>query len=94
MQSSALQELYNLEQPVKDSGDSQLLRDWRLLTTSDHFYYMCTKCYADQAVHRYFNPYESPYDAYINFMNVLDDLRTRTEATRPAPPAPAGPQHA
>jgi len=84
MQSSALQELYNLEEPVKASGDTQLLADWRMLTTSDHFYYMCTKSYNDQTVHRYFNPYESPYDAYINFMNVLDDLRMRVNAARPA----------
>jgi alpha-amylase len=93
MQSSALQQLYDLELPIKESGDAQLLGDWRMLTTSDHFYYMCTKFYADQAVHRYFNPYESPYDAYINFMNVLDDLRTRvseqTPAAAPAPPEPS-----
>jgi len=77
MQSSALQELFNLEAPVKASGEARLLRDWRLMTSSDHVYYMCTKFYEDQAVHRYFNPYESPYDAYINFMNVLDGLRLR-----------------
>jgi alpha-amylase/alpha-mannosidase (GH57 family) len=43
------------------------------LTTSDHFYYMCTKYWADGDVHKYFSPYESPYDSYINFMNVLDN---------------------
>ena len=82
MQSSALYELYNLEHAVKETNDASLIADWRQLSTSDHFYYMCTKFYDDQAVHRYFNPYESPYDAYINFMNVLDDLRMRIEATR------------
>jgi HK97 family phage portal protein len=51
--------------------------DWRKLTTSDHFYYMCTKYWADGDVHKYFSPYDSPYDAYINFMNVLDNIRTR-----------------
>ncbi len=80
MQSNALHELYKLEQPIKAREDKQLLDDWRCLTTSDHYYYMCTKYFADGDVHKYFNPYESPYDSYINFMNVLDNLRSRTEA--------------
>ena len=54
-----------------------LLEDWRKLSTSDHLYYMCTKHWEDGSVHRYFSPYDSPYDAYINFMNVLDNVRTR-----------------
>ncbi|QOJ00383.1 MAG: polysaccharide deacetylase family protein [Phycisphaeraceae bacterium] len=64
-----------------------LLADWRKLTTSDHFYYMCTKYFADGDVHKYFNPYDSPYDSYINFMNVLDNVRSRlsSEGHRPAP---------
>jgi len=77
MQSNALHELYQLEGPVKAAGDPQILRDWRRLQISDHFYYMCTKYFADGTVHKYFNPYESPYDSYINFMNVLDNLRCR-----------------
>ena len=77
MQSNALYELYRLEQQVKDSKDDDVLRDWRKLQISDHFYYMCTKYFADGDVHKYFNPYESPYDSYINFMNVLDNLRAR-----------------
>ena len=56
---------------------AHLLADWRRLTTSDHFYYMCTKYWADGDVHKYFSPYDSPYDAYITFMNVLDNVRTR-----------------
>jgi alpha-amylase len=77
MQSNALHELYRLEEAVKATGDLQLLHDWRRLQTSDHFYYMCTKWFADGDVHKYFNPYESPYDSYINFMNALDNVRTR-----------------
>jgi alpha-amylase len=77
MQSSALHELYGLEEAVKRTGDPVLLRDWRMLQSSDHFYYMCTKYSADGVVHRYFNPYDSPYDSFINFMNVLDHLRSR-----------------
>ena len=77
MQSNALQEAYGLEAAVKAKGDEALLSDWRRLQTSDHFYYMCTKYFADGDVHKYFNPYESPYDSYINYMNVLDNVASR-----------------
>ena len=77
MQSNALHELYKLEGTLKERNDPELLSDWRRLTTSDHFYYMCTKYWADGDVHKYFSPYESPYDSYINFMNVLDNVQTR-----------------
>ncbi|MFG0330630.1 MAG: glycoside hydrolase family 57 protein [Phycisphaerales bacterium] len=77
MQTNALHEIYRLEGVVKETGDEGLIEDWRKLTTSDHFYYMCTKYFADGDVHKYFNPYESPYDSYINFMNVLDSVRGR-----------------
>jgi len=79
MQSNALHELYQLESVVKSAADPDLIRDWRRLQGSDHFYYMCTKYFADGDVHKYFNPYDSPYDSYINFMNVLDNLRARTQ---------------
>ncbi len=77
MQSNALHELYKIEGALKEKGDTDLLIDWRKLTGSDHFYYMCTKYWADGEVHKYFSPYESPYDSYINFMNVLDNVQTR-----------------
>jgi alpha-amylase len=77
MQSNALHELYKLEGALREKGDAQLLTDWRRITTSDHFYYMCTKYWSDGAVHKYFSPYESPYDSYINFMNVLDNIQSR-----------------
>jgi alpha-amylase len=80
MQSNALHELHKLESTLKARGDDQLLADWRKLGTSDHFYYMCTKYWADGQVHRYFSPYESPYDSYINFMNVLDNIQSRARA--------------
>jgi alpha-amylase len=83
MQSNAMHELYKLEATVRASGDPALLSDWRRLTVSDHVYYMCTKYYADGVVHSYFNPYESPYDSYINYMNVLDNLRSRIAAAQP-----------
>jgi len=80
MQQNAIAELYRMERAVRDSGDPELLRDWRRLQTSDHFYYMCTKYFADGDVHKYFNPYDTPYDSYINFMNVLDHVRSRCAA--------------
>jgi alpha-amylase len=79
MQQGSIEELYRLGQVVKRSGDTQLIEDWRKLTTSDHFYYMCTKWFSDGDVHKYFSPYESPYDAYIAFMNVLNDVALRAK---------------
>jgi alpha-amylase len=81
MQSNAIHELYRLEKSIRGLGDQKLMADWRKLQTSDHFYYMCTKYFADGDVHKYFNPYDSPYDSYINFMNVLDHLNNRCMQT-------------
>lgn len=77
MQSNALHEVYRMEQNIKKTGDKELLADWRMLQTSDHFYYMCTKYFSDGDVHKYFNPYDSPYDSYINYMNVMGNLEKR-----------------
>ncbi len=74
MQEDALNGVYSLEKPVMETHDTELIEAWRALQTSDHFYYMCTKWFADGDVHRYFNPYDSPYDAYINYQNVLADF--------------------
>lgn len=75
LQDSALQMAYSLEKPVKKSGNTELLHTWRKLLTSDHFYYMCTKWFSDGDVHKYFNPYSSPYDAYVTYINVLNDIK-------------------
>ena len=74
MQENALAELYRLEDKVKNTENPGIIDIWRRLQTSDHFYYMCTKWFSDGDVHKYFNHYNSPYDAYINYMNVLDNL--------------------
>jgi alpha-amylase len=84
MQSNALHDVYALADEVHASGDEKLIDDWRKLQTSDHFYYMCTKYFADGDVHKYFNPYDSPYDAYINYMNILDNVRGRIAAAAKA----------
>ena len=77
MQQNALKAIYNLEDKVLKTGDLQLISDWRKLQTSDHFYYMCTKWFADGDVHKYFSPYSSPYEAFTNYMNVLHDIKYR-----------------
>ena len=77
MQSNAIHEVYRLEKRVRAVTDTDIIADWRKLQTSDHFYYMSTKYFADGDVHKYFNPYNSPYDSYINFMNVLSNLENR-----------------
>ena len=77
IQNDAIRKLYDLEKTVLGSKDKKLIEDWRKMQTSDHFYYMCTKWFADGDVHKYFNPYSSPYEAFISFMNVLGDLRLR-----------------
>lgn len=79
MQRAAIENIYALEDKVHETGDPKLMEDWRKLQTSDHFYYMCTKWSNDGDVHAYFSPYESPYDAYIAYMNALSDLRLRVE---------------
>ena len=83
MQNEAFEKLYKLTEKVKNSNDEKLKRDWQYLQTSDHFYYMCTKFFSDGEVHSYFNPYESPYDAFINYMNVLSDYALRLDADIP-----------
>ncbi|MDR0955940.1 MAG: glycoside hydrolase family 57 protein [Candidatus Nomurabacteria bacterium] len=77
MQQEAARYTYELEKPVLASGDLDLISDWRRLTTSDHTYYMCTKWMSDGDVHSYFSPYDSPYDAFLYFMNALRDVRCR-----------------
>lgn len=74
IQAAASSRVYNLGKKVKLTGNSMLVHKWRKLLTSDHFYYMCTKYFSDGDVHKYFNPYESPYEAFIAYMNVLQDL--------------------
>lgn len=77
MQQEAMRLLYEMEDSVLGTHDDEIIRDWRALQTSDHVYYMCTKWFNDGDVHAYFSPYESPYDAFIYFMNVVRDLRWR-----------------
>jgi len=74
MQDHACELAYALEKKVLATEDDDLIATWRELLTSDHFYYMCTKWFSDGDVHKYFNPYETPHQAFITYMNVLNDL--------------------
>lgn len=80
LQNEAYQKLYGLKEKVEQIDDSAIQRDWYYLQASDHFYYMCTKFFSDGEVHSYFTPYDSPYDAFINYMNVLSDFELRVNS--------------
>lgn len=82
LQKEALETLYELGKEIVNIDDPKLIEDWRKLQTSDHFYYMCTKWWNDGDVHKYFSPYESPYEAFIAYMNVMQDLRLRLDAAK------------
>jgi alpha-amylase len=77
IQQQAITALYDLHDKILGTNDANLLQDYRRLQTSDHFYYMCTKWFNDGDIHAYFSPYDSPYEAYMNFMNAYHDLRFR-----------------
>ncbi len=79
LQDEAFGKLYDLNSLITKCDDAEIMKDWMYLQTSDHFYYMCTKWFSDGDVHRYFNPYSTPYDAFINYMNVLSDFIIRVE---------------
>ena len=83
LQEEAYNKLYDLQERVEKSNDLALLKDWNYLQVSDHFYYMCTKYFSDGEVHQYFNPYDSPYDAFMNYMNVLNDFSKRLDLSVP-----------
>ncbi|NOT74363.1 MAG: polysaccharide deacetylase family protein [Cyclobacteriaceae bacterium] len=79
LQHDAMERIYKLEEAIHTTKDGDLMDRWAKLTTSDHFYYMCTKYWNDGDVHKYFSHYNTPYDAYINYMNILTDLEHTLE---------------
>jgi alpha-amylase len=81
MQREAIKRIYALEDSVKACESPELLKVWERLQTSDHYYYMCTKFWNDGDVHKYFSPFDSPYDAYMFFMNVFSDLECTVKET-------------
>ena len=79
LQREALRHLYALKNSVMSSGDLSLIADWRKLQTADHVYYMCTKWAQDGDVHSYFSPYDSPFNAFLHYMNAVRDIQWRAE---------------
>jgi alpha-amylase len=84
LQNAAFEKLYYLTDKVNNCKYDLIKKDWTYLQSSDHFYYMCTKFFSDGAVHAYFNPYETPYDAFMNYMNILSDFEIRINRMCPA----------
>lgn len=83
LQDEAFNKIYELADRMNKVTDSVMIKDWNYLQASDHFYYMCTKFFSDGEVHKYFNPYESPYEAFINYMNVFSDFKLRLNSFVP-----------
>ncbi len=79
LQDEAFAKLYSYEPKMRKCTSAALQKDWQYLQTSNHFYYMCTKWVSAGEVHKYFNPYGSPYEAFINYMNVLSDFMIRVD---------------
>lgn len=80
MQDSSMRSIFDFSEEMKGVKNEAIISDWRKLQTSDHFYYMCTKWFNDGDVHKYFNPHESPYDAFMSYMSIMEDLKKRVEA--------------
>lgn len=79
LQNEAFEELYKTRTKVSALKNDAILHDFDCLQASDHFYYMCTKLFSDGAIHQYFTPYDTPYEAFINYMNALSDFILRVE---------------
>ena len=84
LQQEAFNKVYAMTEKLSIVGDPELWEDYGHLQESDHLYYMCTKFFSDGEVHKYFNPYDTPYEAFINYMNVLSDFQIRLDEKRAA----------
>lgn len=83
LQKEALDKLYSIAERVNMCSDRRLKQDWEYLQSSDHFFYMSTKHLSDGTALTAFSPYESPYMAFTNYMNVLSDFIVRVEEQYP-----------
>ncbi|MDE6243570.1 MAG: alpha-amylase, partial [Muribaculaceae bacterium] len=83
LQREALDKLYSVAERVNMATDRRLKQDWEYLQSADHFFYMSTKNLADGSSHASFSPYDSPYSAFTNYMNVLADFIVRVEEQYP-----------
>ena len=78
LQREAFSKINEISERVRLCSDRRILQDWIYLQSSDHFYYMNTKHY------NLFSPYDNPYDAFNNYMNVLSDFILRVKAQFPS----------
>ena len=83
LQNEAFSKLYSVAERVRLCDDRRLKQDWYYLQASDHLFYMATKHMNDGAVHSHFSPYETPFQAFTNYMNVLSDFIVRVEEQYP-----------
>ena len=83
LQKEAFDKLYSVSERVRLCDDRRLKQDWYYLQASDHFFYMSTKHQADGEIHSLYSPYDSPYQAFTNYMNVLADFIVRVEEQYP-----------
>ncbi len=79
MQQNAHDEIYNLKDLVLKTENDDLIKDWKKLQESTNFHFMNKRWADNEKLHRFLNPYNSPYDAFINFNNVLNDLILRSK---------------
>ena len=84
LQQEAFNKVYAMTEKLSIVNQPELWEDFGHLQESDHFYYMCTKFFSDGEVHKYFNPYDTPYEAFINYMNVISDFQIRLDEARAA----------
>jgi len=84
LQNEAFNKIYSMSERIRMIKDRGILQDWLYLQTSDHFFYMSTKHSSDGAVHKHFSPYESPFEAFTNYMNILSDFMIRVRAQFPS----------
>ena len=84
LQNEAFKKVYAMTEKLSIVNEPELWEDFGHLQESDHFYYMCTKFFSDGEVHKYFNPYDTPYEAFINYMNVISDFQIRLDEKRAA----------
>jgi len=84
LQQEAFNKVYAMTEKLSIVNDPILWNDFGHLQESDHFYYMSTKFFSDGEVHKYFNPYDTPYEAFINYMNVISDFQIRLDEKRAA----------
>lgn len=79
LQKEAFTELFKIQPLVKKKKNAELNEDYSRLQASEHFYFMRTKLFSGADYHKYILPYESPYEAFINYMNVLSDFIERVK---------------